>query len=132
MKTRVEALRRIARLQQQMQDLANWRLATLGRERAALAQSHREMIEAAGRGLASTGPLAVAATRRIRAVERQLDAAATDLAALATLAIDQAARAKLAARARSAADADHRAQRERKELSALIERSLSVAKASSA
>ena len=132
MKKRLDGLRRIERVQRQLNDLATWRLAALARARDSLEDSHREMLDAVGRDIASYGPLAVAATRRIRAIERQIDQAAAEHKNQATAALDQAARAKLADRAVGAADARYRAQLERKDLAELIERSLGAAKASPA
>ncbi len=68
MKKRLEALEKIERLQKQMHDLAVWRLNALGRERDELADNHREMWQAMGRGVAAYGPPAAAAMRRIRSV----------------------------------------------------------------
>jgi S-methylmethionine-dependent homocysteine/selenocysteine methylase len=130
MKKRLDGLRRIERVQRQLNDLATWRLAALVRARESLEDNHREMLEAVGRDIASYGPLAVAATRRIRAIERQIDQAAAEHKSQSRAALDQAARAKLADQAVGAADARYRAQRERKDLAELIERSLGAAKAS--
>ncbi len=132
MRKRLDALERIERLQKQMHDLAVWRMTALGRERDDLAENHREMLEAMGRGLVSYGPPAAAATRRVRALEMQIAAAAAEYDALARRAFDEGARAKLADRARENADARYREQKQRKELAELIENSLRNPKSSSA
>ena len=132
MKKQLDGLKRIERVQRQMRDLANWRLAAIERARESLVENHREMIEAIGRDLASYGPLAVAATRQIRAIERQIEIAGVNRREQAKAAMDQAARVKLANRAAGAADARCHAQRERKDLAELIDRSLGGAKASPA
>jgi acetyl-CoA carboxylase carboxyltransferase component len=132
MKKRLEALEKIERLQKQLHDLAVWRLNALGRERDELAENHREMWEALGRGVAAYGPPAAAAMRHIRALERQIAAAEAEVEAQTRRAIDQGARAKLADRARESVDARYREQRQRKELADLIEDSLRNPKSSSA
>ncbi len=132
MKKRLETLEKIKRLQKQMHDLAVWRLSELGRERDDLAENHREMLEAMGRGVVSYGPPATAGMRRVRALEREIAAAAAEVEAQTRRAIDQGARAKLADRARESADARYREQRQRKELADLIENSLRNSKSSSA
>lgn len=132
MKKRLEALEKIERLQKQMHDLAVWRLAALGRERDALADNHREMLEAIGRGAVFYGAPAGAAMRRIRKLEREIAAAAAEFEAQTRRAIDQGIRAKLADRVRENADARYRDQKQRKELADLIESSLRNPKSSSA
>jgi hypothetical protein len=132
MKKRLEALEKIERLQKRLHDLAVWRLNALGRERDELAENHREMWEALGRGVAAYGPPAAAPMRHIRALERQIAAAEAEVEAQSRRAIDQGARAKLADRARESVDARYREQRQRKELAELIEDSLRNAKSSSA
>ncbi len=132
MKKRLEALEKIERLQRQMHDLAVWRLTALGRERDDLVENHRAMLDAMGSGIAAYGAPAAAAMRRVRALERQIAAAAAEHEAQTRRAIDQGARAKLADRARESADARYRDQRQRKELAELIENSLRNPKSSSA
>ena len=132
MKKRLEALEKIERLQKQMHDLAVWRLAALGRERDGLADNHREMLEAIGRGVVFYGAPAAAAMRRIRKLEREIAAAAAEFEAQTRRAIDQGIRAKLADRVRENADARYRDQKQRKDLADLIESSLRNPKSSSA
>jgi hypothetical protein len=132
MKKRLEALEKIERLQKQMHDLAVWRLTALGRERDDLADNHREMLEAMGRGGVFDGAPAAAGMRRIRKLEREIAAADAEVAAQTRRAIDQGTRAKLADRARETADARYRDQRQRKELADLVEDSLRNPKSSSA
>jgi hypothetical protein len=132
MKKRLEALEKIERLHKQMHDLAVWRLTALGRERDDLIENHRQMLEAMGRGVIFYGAPAAAATRRVRALEMQIAAAAAEVEAQTRRAIEQGVRAKLADRARDSADARYREQRQRKELAELIERSLRDPKSSPA
>jgi hypothetical protein len=132
MKKRLESLEKIGSLQKQMHDLEVWRLTAIGRKRDDLTQAHREMLAAMGSGVAAYGAPAAAALRRIRAVEREIAAAAAEYEAQTRRAIDQGTRAKLADRARESADARYRDQRQRKELADLIERSLRNPKSSSA
>jgi hypothetical protein len=132
MKKRLESLEKIERVQRQLHELAVWRLAALGRERDDLAANHQGMLEAMGRGLLAYGAPAAAATRRIRALEREMAAIAAAYEAQERQAVDQGARAKLADRARENVDARYREQKERKELADLIERSLRNPKSSSA
>ena len=70
--------------------------------------------------------------RRIRALEREIAAAAAEYEAQTRRAIDQGTRAKLADRARESVEAKYREQNQRRELAELIERSLRNPKSSSA
>ncbi|MGD1035623.1 MAG: hypothetical protein ABR878_00170 [Roseiarcus sp.] len=132
MKRRLQALEKIGRLHKEMHDLAVWRLNALSRERDDLARNHCEMLDAMERGVAAYGAPAAAGLRRIRALEKEIAAAAAEYEAQTRRAIDQGTRAKLADRARESADARYRDQRQRKELADLIERSLRNPKSSSA
>jgi hypothetical protein len=132
MKKRLEALQKIGRLQKQMHDLAIWRLTALDRAREELAESHRQMLDALASGFLSFGAPALAATRRVRALEKEIAAAAAECETQTKRVLDQGVRAKLADRAYEDAGAEYREQRQRKELAELIDRSVNNPKSSSA
>jgi hypothetical protein len=130
MKRQLEKLNRISRLQTQMRDLEKWRLNTLKLEQEALVQAHREMVDLLGGELASFGPVAAVATRRVRSIEQQIEALAEKFETQAERVVDQAARAKLAEKAVEVTSALHCAQEERKDLAELVERWLGQTKSS--
>jgi len=132
MKRRLEALARIGRLQQQLHELASWRLAQIGRRRDGLVADERAMWEAMGEGLSAYGAPAEAAMRRIRRLETEIAAAEAAHAAQSRHAFKEGARAKLAERAHDGLEAKYRDQNERKELAELIEHSLGKPPSSSA
>jgi hypothetical protein len=123
-KKKLEALAKIERLHRQMHDLAVWRLAELESARAGLTEDHRAMLAAMDGGVLSCGAPAVAATRRLRALEVKIVAAEAQCAAQAKRAFEQGARAKLADRALGDVEARYRDQKQRKELAELIDASL--------
>ena len=131
MNKHLDRVKRIGRVQRQLADLAQWRLAGLERAEAALVESQRQMIEAIGRDEGYCGPLAAVVARHVRGIERQIESAAASRQLQTDAARVQGGRTKLADQAVIAADLIHRAQRERKDLAELIERSLGAAKTSS-
>jgi len=131
-KQRAKSLGKISELQSKLHDLAVWRLAAIDQRRASLETAQREMIDAVDRDAISQGALAAAATRRLRAIDKQIAAAKAEYETQTRRVLDQGARAKLAERLADGADALHRAQQERKDLGDLIERSLNVKPSSSA
>jgi hypothetical protein len=120
-KKRLDGLKRIERLQRQLNDLAVWRLAALGHKKDELTRAHLEMLEAASDGLLAVGAPAAAATRRIRALEVEMVAARGGYDAQAKLALEQGRKSKLAERASAAAASDYRADLEKRSLSELID-----------
>jgi hypothetical protein len=124
MKSRLDKLTRIERLQRQLHDLSVWKLATLGRQRDQLTNTHVEMLDAAANGLFSIGRPAAAATRRIRALEVEIAAAHSSYDEQAKRSLEMGVRSRLADRAREAAATEHRSEGEKRTLSELIEWSL--------
>ena len=131
MNKHLDGLKRIGRVQRQLADLAQWRLAAIERAEAALVESRQQMIEAIGRDAAYIGPLAAIIARHVRGIERRIESAAASRQLQADAARAQVGRTRLADQAVIAADLIHRAQRERKDLAELIERSLGIARTSS-
>jgi len=132
MRRRLESLARIGGLHKQLHELAEWRLAEIGRRRDELARDERAMWSAIGAGLSAYGAPAEAALRRIRGLEAEIAAAEAEYAAQSQRAFKQGARAKLAERAHEDLEAKYRDQQQRKELAELIERTLGKPPTSSA
>ena len=124
MKKRLEALKRIGRLQDRLRELAHWRATALARERAGAADDLREVFAAMQESDFAYGATAALGQRRARAIERKIAALAADHEAQALKAKAEAVRAKLAEGALETAAARHRALVERRELAELIERTL--------
>lgn len=132
MRNRLKSLEKISQLQSKLHDLTLWRLAAIDQQRDALEQTQQAMIDAMDRDMIGHGALAAAATRRLRAVDRQIAVAKADYQAQSRRVVDQGARAKLAERLVEGADAEYRARKDRKDLGDLIERSLGGKPSSSA
>jgi hypothetical protein len=132
MKNRLKSLEKIQQLQAKLHDLSLWRLAEIGQRREALEEEQREMIEAIDREAMKNGALLAGATRRLRAVDKQIAGAKADYEAQSKHALDQGARAKTAQRLLASVDAKVRAQEERKSLADLIERTIRKGASSSA
>ena len=124
MKSKLEKLKRIERLQKRMHDLSRWKLTHMAHERAQLAQAHTEMIAALGEGLLSFGGAASAATRRIRAIEVQMMATEAAEMAQARHTLEQGLRSRAAERAVQSTSAKHETEVQNKNLAELIEQSL--------
>ena len=131
MKKRLDALEKISQLQAKLHDLTRWRLAAIGQQRVSLEEAEREMIDALNSDAVGVGAPAAAASSRLRSIGRQIAIAKADYDAQSQRVLDQGARAKIAQRMVESADAKMRAEKERKDLGDLIERSLN-AKTSSA
>ena len=131
MKKRLDALAKISQLQAKLHDLTRWRLAAIGQQRVSLEEAEREMIDALNSDAVGVGATAAAASSRLRSIGRQIAIAKADYDAQSQRVLDQGARAKIAQRMVESADAKMRAEKERKDLGDLIERSLN-AKTSSA
>ena len=131
MKKRLDALEKISQLQAKLHDLTRWRLAAIGQQRVSLEEAEREMIDALNSDAVGVGAPAAAASSRLRSIGRQIAVAKADYDAQSQRVLDQGARAKIAQRMVESADAKMRAEKERKDLGDLIERSLN-AKTSSA
>ncbi|HLH47938.1 MAG TPA: hypothetical protein VKV96_01245 [Roseiarcus sp.] len=124
MKKRLDSLEKISQLQAKLHDLTRWRLAAIGRQRSSLEEAERAMIEALNSDAVGHGAPAAAAARRLRSIGREIAAAKADYDAQSQRVLDQGTRAKLAQRLVENADANYRADKERKDLGDLIERSL--------
>ena len=131
MKKRLDALEKISQLQAKLHDLTRWRLAAIGQQRVSLEEAEREMIDALNSDAVGVGAPAAAASSRLRSIGRQIAIAKADYDAQSQRVLDQGARAKIAQRMVESVDAKMRAEKERKDLGDLIERSLN-AKTSSA
>ena len=123
MKSRLDKLKRIERLQKQLHDLSVWKLSNLAEQRDKLAVAHVEMIQALGEGLLAFGG-AAAATRRIRSLEVEMTETNAAHAAQAKQAFAQGARSKLAEQVVGRARAEYRRETEKKSLAELIEQSV--------
>lgn len=124
MKSRLDKLKRIERLQKQLHDLSVWKLSNLAEQRDKLAVAHVEMIQALGEGLLAFGGAAAAATRRIRSLEVEMTETNAAHAAQAKQAFAQGARSKLAEQVVGRARAEYRRETEKKSLAELIEQSV--------
>jgi hypothetical protein len=132
MKKRLDSLEKISQLQAKLHDLTRWRLAAIGQQRDTLEEAERAMVEALNSEAVGHGATAAAASRRLRSIGRQIAVAKADYDAQSQRVLDQGARAKLAQRLVENVDAKHRAEKERKDLGDLIERSISGKSSSSA
>ena len=132
MKKRLDSLENIKQLQAKLHDLTVWRLAAIGQQRDALEKTQRDMIDAIDREAMAHGALLAGATRRLRAVDRQIATAKDNYEAQSQRVLDQGARAKLAERLVAGVAVKVRAQQERKDLADLIERTLHGKTSSSA
>ncbi len=121
MKARLERLKRIDQLQRRLHELSAWRLTALGRQRDQLTDAHLEMVNAMSADLFAFGGLAAAATRRIRAIEVEIDSAKGVYEAQAKRSLEHGARSQLAVGALKSAVAQHRRDGENKALAELIE-----------
>jgi hypothetical protein len=123
MRKRLSSLEKISELQSKLHDLTMWRLAALEQKKGALEEDEREMLEAIDRAITDGAP-AAAAAKRLRSIGKQIAAAKAEHEAQSRRVVDQGVRAKLAERMVESADAEYRAQKERKDLGDLVERSL--------
>jgi hypothetical protein len=124
MKKRVDSLTRIGKLASQMHELGRWRLSAIEQERASLSDDLRAAFEALERSQFAYGAQAKFSTRRIRALQKRLDALALESESLGRAAQVHGVRAKLAEQAAGTADKAYRDREERKELAEIAERAL--------
>jgi hypothetical protein len=120
LKPKLDKLKRIERTQRRLHDLSQWKLTTLTRERDDLVQTHEAMLAAISEGLLSFGGAAAAGSRRIRALEVELNLARIVHATQAKRTLEHGARSRLADRVVEAAAARHRAESEQRGLEELI------------
>ena len=121
MKKRLDALKRIGRLQDRMRDLALWRATAIEREREGAADDLKSLFDAMEDSPLAYGATAAFGAGRARALERRIAKLSADHEIEAGRAKAEAMRAKLAEQAIDRAAARHRAQIERRELVELIE-----------
>ena len=124
MKSRLDSLKRIEKLQKQLHDLSVWKLGRLDQQQAKLVADHRDMIEALGRGLLSFGGAASAATHRIRALEVEIATMENERAAQSRRALEHGAKSKLAEKAVERANEQFRQDAEKMSLAELIDHSV--------
>ncbi len=129
MKSKLEKLRRIERLQKRMHELSRWKLTRMTNEQERLDQARAEMIAALGEGLLSFGGAASAATRRIRALEIEISAEAARMAQ-ARHALEQGLRSRAAERAVQTTSAERETELRKRSLAELIEQSIQSSSAS--
>ena len=124
MKKRVDSLTRIGRLASQMHELGKWRLSAIQQEQASLSEDLRAVFEALESGDLAYGAQAKLGARRIRGLQKKLDALAGESERVQRAAHVHGMRAKLAERAAETADKTYREHEARKELADLVERAL--------
>ena len=133
MKKRLNSLEKLSQLQAKLHDLSVWKLTAIEQQRGALEAAERAMIEALNNNdFMANGAPAAAAARRLRSIGREIAVANSVHSAQSQRVRDQGARAKLAERLVEDADAEYRAQKDRKDLGDIIERSLRGKSSSSA
>ena len=128
MKSRLEKLKRIERLQKQLHDLSVWKLSNLADQRDKLTAAHVEMVEALSEGLLAFGGPAAAANRRIRSLEVEITAADAAHAAQVKHAFAQGARSKMAEQVVGRAREEYRRETEKKSLAELIDQALQTSR----
>ena len=124
MKTRLDALTRIGRLQALMHNLGRWRLHSLERQKGGLHDDLKAVFEILDTDEIANSVHAGLVGRRLRALQMRLDQLAREQESASRSVLTQGARAKLAEQAIEAATLDYRRLNERKELAEIIERAL--------
>jgi len=124
MKKRLDLLVRIGKLASQMHELGRWRLSAIEREQATLSDDLRAAFAALEEGELAYGAQAKFPARRIRALQKRLDALHRESHEARRAAHVHGIRAKLAEQAAEMAGKALREQEARKELADLIERTI--------
>ena len=124
MKSRLDALTRLGRLQALIHDVGRSRVHMLDRQLAALNDDLKAVFEALDGDKIAYGAQAGLVARRIRALQLRLDLLAREQDNARRSALKQGTRAKLAEIAIESATLDDRRSNERKELAEIIERAL--------
>ena len=124
MKKRADSLARIGRLASQIHELGRSRLSAIQREQARLGDDLRAVFEALESGALAYGAQAKLGARRLRGLQKQIDALAHESEHVHRAAHVHGIRAKLAEHAAEAADKAYREHQARKDLAELIERAL--------
>jgi hypothetical protein len=121
MKAKLERLKRIEQLQRRLHELSDWRLMALGQQRNQLTDAHLQMLNATNADLFAFGAPAAVATRRIRAIEIEIESAKRVYEAQAKRTLEHGARSHLAGRALKAASAQNQRDQQNRSLAELIE-----------
>ncbi|MGO9422509.1 hypothetical protein [Roseiarcus sp.] len=124
MKKRVDSLTRIGKLASQMHDLGRWRLSAIQHEQACLSDDLRAVLEALETGELAYGAQAKLSARRVRALQKRLDALAHESERVSRAARVHGVRAKLAEQAAETAGKAWREHEARKDLAEIVERTL--------
>jgi hypothetical protein len=132
MKRQRDSLAKILLLQDKLHKLSTWKVAALDRQRIELAAAQKETIAAIDQDVMNHRLLLASATRRLRAIDNQIEVNKILHAAQTRHSLEQGARAKIVERMVDRVDEKYRKQLERNDLSDLIERALSRPSASSA
>jgi len=124
MKKRVDSLARIGKLASQMHELGRWRLTAIEHEQATLSGDLRSAFEALEEGELAYGAQAKLSARRIRSLQKRLDALERECHEVSRAARVHGIRARLAEQAAETAGKAFREQEARKDLADLVERTL--------
>jgi hypothetical protein len=114
-----------------MHGFGRWRLFSLERQQAGLADDLRAIFEVLESGDLAYGPQARLAASHVGALQRRLDSLAREQETARRSVVAHGTRAKLAERAIETAALRYRRHRERNELAELIERAIARRNASS-
>jgi hypothetical protein len=125
MSERVERLRRVLAVQQQMQRIEEWKLAEIERRIAALDAAQREVIAALNQDSALHGLFVDATAKRLNALAKDARRAEAEKAQQVPRLTEQTARLRLAERLFATAEVDAQRQLDRTTLLDLIEGILS-------
>ena len=124
MKKRIDALTRIKETQARLHELGRSRLTAIERQQASLDADLKASFETLESAELAYGEQAKLTARRIRSLQRRLDALSHEKTQAREAATTHGIRAKLALKAVETAAKAYRDQWERKELAELIERAL--------
>ena len=124
MKKRIEALNRIGKLQARLHALERLRLIAIEQQQASLGADLKASFETPDSVDLAYGEQAKLTARRIRSLQRRLDALSHERTQAHQAAKAHGIRAKLAEKAVETAARAYRDQTERKELAELIDRAL--------
>lgn len=131
MKKRIEALKRIVRLQVRLHDIKRAQLTAIEHECASLGDELGAVFEALATGELACGAQARFGSRHVRGLEQRIETLGREQEEARGKVRAQGLRAKLAEQAAEAALARYRDRRERKELVDLVDRALARRRASS-
>lgn len=124
MKERLNALKRIGRLQALMHDVERWRLNSLQQRQVELNDDLKAAFDTLEGDAFAYGAQAGLIARRVRALQLKLDHLAREQEIGRRSVVMQGARAKLAESAIKSAALNYQRLNERKELAEIIERAL--------